>query len=175
MYVILSRGLRFIVGLCIFVSVVKAETKQTTWYHIVYLDTASYKCAEFNTTLSGTMVNLYGTILNMTPPNIRINFGLTHYRTGIGFDLVIDSMRVEVYRVTSQAPDIRNAVCIIDNKLRIMENAVLHSHIRMIYAPYTMQLNAKEAFTYEIALDYPHTNNNGPEYAVVFYIWGSYE
>ena len=124
----------------------------------ISVDTAFYKVKAFQTTITGTVDELFGTIINDYQAGIAkvaiIDFGINN-SAGLSFDLILDSIYVRTYKETQLGFDLVGQADILR-----FNGAII---------------NAKECAFFRVTLDYPHIDNYTSQYRVKIRIFGDYE
>jgi hypothetical protein len=136
------------------------QAQSIDFTHNTYMDTALYKAQTFKTTITGTLCELYGTILNAKNNNSKvskINFNITNGNIPSTFTLILDSIYVRV-----------------EKRIPIDTGYGLYSKVEM--APISLaNIQHKDCHTFAVTLQYPHTANPGPQYRVQIRIFGCWE
>jgi hypothetical protein len=131
----------------------------TNFTYNVDVDTGLYKAKAFQSTITGTEDELFGTVLNTYQTALYkvaiIDFGITNGSSGTPYDLVLDSIFVRTYQSTDGG-------------------FVLFGQADMLRFK-GVTINRKECASFRTSIDYPHTGNITSTYRVEIHIFGSYE
>jgi hypothetical protein len=118
-----------------------------------------YKAKAFQSTITGTADELFGTVLNTYQTALYkvaiIDFGITNGSNTLAFTLIIDSIYVRTYKNN-------------------VGGYVLFGQSDMLRFT-GVNVGGKECATFRTSIDYPHTANDRATYIVKIRIFGSYE
>jgi hypothetical protein len=150
---------QYIVVVGIFVCFMLRLLPATDFDYIIEVDTGLYKAKAFQSTITGTADELFGTVLNTYQTALYkvaiIDFGITNGSSGITFDLVIDSIYIRTYKNN------------VGGYVLFGQSDILRFS--------GVGVSRKECASFRTSIDYPHTDNDRATYIVKIRIFGSYE